>query len=249
MKPAAGETCAYCASRVDANESAKACPQCARTHHAECWEEYGGCAVVSCAAGPSEGAVGSAQVSPPDAAQPTSTAAVSLGSYPPPPVAPVILPAVGGVAAQEWAPGTTTGPVSLPDAVRDGFKKYARFSGRSSRSAYWWWQFFCVGLVVIWWALAALSGSSEAVFTALGLGLVLGWLALILPSLALTVRRLHDMNASGWWILLFIVFGFLGPLVLVQYIWFCFPGTNGPNRFGPGYNDAAPQPIIIKTSS
>ena len=45
------------------------------------------------------------------------------------------------------------------------------------------------------------------------------------------------------------VFGFLGPLVLVQYIWMCFPGTNGPNRFGPGYNDAAPQPIIIKTSS
>jgi uncharacterized membrane protein YhaH (DUF805 family) len=52
-------------------------------------------------------------------------------------------------------------------------------------------------------------------------------LALILPSLAVSVRRLHDIDRTGWWVL--IVTTAIGTLVLIY--WACLPGTSGPNRF------------------
>jgi uncharacterized membrane protein YhaH (DUF805 family) len=54
-------------------------------------------------------------------------------------------------------------------------------------------------------------------------------LVFLMPYVAVAVRRLHDTNRSGWWLLL--VFVPLGNIVLL--IWFCAPGTSGPNRFGP----------------
>jgi uncharacterized membrane protein YhaH (DUF805 family) len=54
-------------------------------------------------------------------------------------------------------------------------------------------------------------------------------LILLLPGIAVAVRRLHDMNHTGWWFL--IVFTLIGALILL--VWFCFKGTDGPNRFGP----------------
>ena len=55
-------------------------------------------------------------------------------------------------------------------------------------------------------------------------------LGLFLPSLAVTVRRLHDTDRSGWWILIAFV-PFVGAVVLIVFM--CLPGTAGPNRFGP----------------
>ena len=54
-------------------------------------------------------------------------------------------------------------------------------------------------------------------------------LALLLPGLAVAVRRLHDLDRTGWWWL--IVFTVIGIIVLI--VWFCMRGTVGPNRFGP----------------
>lgn len=59
---------------------------------------------------------------------------------------------------------------------------------------------------------------------------VIATLGLCLPGLAMTIRRLHDTNHSGWWVLL--AFGTL-PGVLLLIFWFCMKGTEGPNRFGP----------------
>jgi uncharacterized membrane protein YhaH (DUF805 family) len=67
------------------------------------------------------------------------------------------------------------------------------------------------------------------VATVLGLALVIFWLAIFIPDLAVTVRRLHDTDRSGWWYLLLIVpFGWV--LVLV---WMCTKGTDGQNDYGP----------------
>ena len=70
-------------------------------------------------------------------------------------------------------------------------------------------------------------------------------LVTILPTFAVTIRRLHDLDRSGWWIFLSFV-----PLVgaIILLIWFCTKGTSGPNRFGPGSlameaMSTAPRPV------
>ena len=189
--------------------------------------------MVSCSEGPSDAPDGPVQTLVHGATQPGSKVEVSLAGLTPPLVPP--LPGIGGVAVQEWAPGTTTGPVGLPAALLDGFNRYATVAGRSSRSAYWWWQFCLICLAVGWMTSASHSDAAFVVLSLVGL-------VIILPSLALTVRRLHDMNASGWWVLLMAVLGFVPLGGIVTLIWMCQPGTKGPNRFGPGYHDAAIQP-------
>jgi uncharacterized membrane protein YhaH (DUF805 family) len=122
-----------------------------------------------------------------------------------------------------WAPyyGAT-----LPVAVRRFFKKYATLSGRASRSEYWWWALvaFLVGLVLnIITSVAGAPGTTVAANgTAVpGPGAIVGsilmilWgLAVIVPSIALLVRRLHDANLSGWLVLVILV-PILGALALL----------------------------------
>lgn len=93
------------------------------------------------------------------------------------------------------------------------FKRYAEFSGRSSRAEFWWF-FLALFLVymVVWFVFVGAIAStimanqgnpSVGMFGALGIGGILFglvWLALIIPSIAVQVRRLHDTNRSGWWL-------------------------------------------------
>lgn len=123
-------------------------------------------------------------------------------------------------------------------AIVSGFKRFADFKGRSSRSEYWYWVLF---LVLVGWGLSGLAtflrlvsvmagGSTVLVLSSIAVSIVaiLFDLASIVPALALGVRRLHDVDKSGWWLLLeFTVIGLI-PL----FIWFCTRGTLGPNRFG-----------------
>ena len=114
----------------------------------------------------------------------------------------------------------------FPVAVRRFFKKYATFSGRASRSEYWWWVLVAAVVGIIINIITAAGGSAGATVAANGtgvpgpgatVGLVLAiiWgLATIVPSLALTVRRLHDVNLSGWLVLLGLV-PFLGAIALL----------------------------------
>jgi uncharacterized membrane protein YhaH (DUF805 family) len=77
------------------------------------------------------------------------------------------------------------------EAVKTCFQKYAVFSGRARPSEYWWWVLFNFFLVVV---LALVVSGTETGAEALS---GLAWLALLLPSLAVTVRRLHDTGRSG----------------------------------------------------
>lgn len=125
--------------------------------------------------------------------------------------------------------------MSFGEAIRSGFDNYANFSGRASRSAYWWWALFNFLVSLAAQILdRALGLGPVGADTTYGLraGVITGLLglALLLPSLAVGVRRLHDTDRSGWWLLIAII-PIIGWLVLIFF--FVTPGTPGPNRYGP----------------
>jgi len=118
--------------------------------------------------------------------------------------------------------------MSFTEAIASGIRNYLNFSARASRSEFWFWALFAFILAIIagiidfeWF------GDEDS-----GLAPVssLLSLALLLPNLAISVRRLHDGDRSGWWILLFFI-PLIGAIIIL--IWYCMRGTPGPNRFGP----------------
>ncbi len=108
------------------------------------------------------------------------------------------------------------------EAISDGFSKYATFSGRSSRSAYWWWTLFYVLIVI------GASIVDAAIKTPAFVGLV--WLAFIIPNLAVLVRRLHDVDHSGWWVLI----GFIPLVGAIVLLVFACTASGPPNKYGDG---------------
>ncbi len=101
-------------------------------------------------------------------------------------------------------------------------KKYVTFSGRARRTEYWMFVLFSVIASII---LQVLDG-------VLGLTPMLAGiysLAVLLPSLAVAIRRLHDTNRSGWWLLLAFI-PLIGIIALI--VFFCLEGEKNDNRFG-----------------
>lgn len=112
--------------------------------------------------------------------------------------------------------------MTFGEAISDGFSKYATFSGRSSRSAYWWFYLFYILVLV---GASIIDAAIKApVLTGLAV------LALFLPSLAVLVRRLHDTDHSGWWILISFV-PLVGTIVLIV---FACTDSGPPNKWGDG---------------
>lgn len=101
-------------------------------------------------------------------------------------------------------------------------KKYAVFEGRASRREFW--MFTLVNVVI-----AFLIGFAEGLLGLPKIISTLYMLAVLIPSIAVTVRRLHDMDKTGWLALLVII-PFIGSLILL--IMCAFEGTPGSNRFG-----------------
>lgn len=132
--------------------------------------------------------------------------------------------------------------MTMMEAIQSFFSRYTDFQGRSRRSEFWWvfLAFFIIGL--IWGALMGLIGGGfgpgmNPIGIALSAILGLASLAVIIPGIALSVRRFHDLGQTGWLVLVFAVLGLI-PIIgflstLGQYIWFAMPGTIGPNAYGP----------------
>ncbi|WP_369857703.1 DUF805 domain-containing protein [Candidatus Thalassolituus haligoni] len=110
------------------------------------------------------------------------------------------------------------------ESVITAFKRSLDFQGRSGRKEYWLFYLFTLVIYVV---LAVLAAATEAMLV----GVLLGFygVAIIVPSLAVSIRRMHDCNRSGWWVLINLV-----PLVGVFiYLYFAVSkGTEGENRFG-----------------
>ena len=112
----------------------------------------------------------------------------------------------------------------------DVLKKYTVFEGRAGRQEFWMFVLFSVIVSIV----VSIIGN----FLHLPFLSGLYGLAVLLPSLGVEVRRLHDIDKSGWWILIeFVpVIGFIWLLVLL-----CMAGKPGPNRFGPNpYETVSP---------
>ena len=118
--------------------------------------------------------------------------------------------------------------MKLDEAVRSVLNKYAVFEGRSSRSEYWYWMLFlwlCLVLAVIALIVVAAVLPSPVVLGAFQILLVLFYLAAILPSIAVTVRRFHDLGKSAW-NLLWSLIPFGGLYLLYLYVQPSQPGAN-----------------------
>jgi uncharacterized membrane protein YhaH (DUF805 family) len=115
-------------------------------------------------------------------------------------------------------------------AIQSGFQNYFGFSGRAPRSAYWYWVLFVVLVQIATNIVDAIAFPDFLDGTQNGPITVLVSLALLIPGLAVSVRRLHDIDRSGWWLLIAFV-----PLVgwVLIIVWQCTKGTAGANRFGP----------------
>ena len=147
--------------------------------------------------------------------------------------------------------------VSFQNAVGLGFQHYFDFKGRSTRSEYWWWLLFVVlagiALTIVDMGIGTFNYES-------GDGLLSGLfkLATLIPGLALGARRLHDINKSAWWLLMWLSFLLIIPMivllvmgmwlsflliipmiipmiipVIVLLVWAARQGDNETNRYGP----------------
>jgi uncharacterized membrane protein YhaH (DUF805 family) len=110
-------------------------------------------------------------------------------------------------------------------------ESYAKFDGRSGRAEFWW--FFLANLIV--GVVLSLLGQASTFFYII---YVIYGLALFIPSIAVGIRRLHDINRTGWWILIALV-----PLVglIVLLVFYATAGDRGTNQFGP-------EPIPLATA-
>ena len=102
------------------------------------------------------------------------------------------------------------------------WKKYAEFSGRTRRQEFWMFVLFNFLAALVAGFLDGLLGTGGALYG-------LYSLAVLIPSLAVGVRRLHDTGRSGWWLLLPLI-----PLVggIILLVFFCIESKPGANRFG-----------------
>ena len=118
--------------------------------------------------------------------------------------------------------------MGFKDAISYCFRNYVGFSGRAARSEYWYWVLFVLLLQIVAWLIdMTLFGFNTTGVNPIG---VIVSLATLLPGLAVSVRRLHDIDRLGWWVLLGLI-PVIGWIVLIY--WACLRGTVGANRFGP----------------
>ena len=100
--------------------------------------------------------------------------------------------------------------MNFQTAVKSGFRNYAQFKGRATRSEFWYWLLFSTVLTSITYVV------SPAIYTVVSL-------ALFLPGIGVAIRRMHDTDHSGWWYL----------LPIVNIVFACQGSDQGVNRFGP----------------
>ncbi|TVQ91594.1 MAG: DUF805 domain-containing protein [Chromatiaceae bacterium] len=118
-------------------------------------------------------------------------------------------------------------------------RKYSVFTGRARRKEYWFFQLFNIIILIV---LAVLDASTGTLQPELGLGLLSGlyWLAVLLPGLAVAVRRLHDTNRTGWWLLLVLI-PLLGGIILLVFM--LLDSQPGENQHGPNPKGVMASPV------
>ncbi len=123
--------------------------------------------------------------------------------------------------------------MTFSEAVKSGFDHYAKFEGRAHKAAFWWWFLFQL-LVYI---------GAEIIDAILGTPIfwIIAGLGLLLPNLSVSIRRLHDTNRTGWWILIGLI-PIIGFIVLL--IFYLQQSDPGANDYGPPMAEGAGDPPV-----
>ena len=108
-------------------------------------------------------------------------------------------------------------------------KKYTEFSGRSRRKEYWYFALFNVIITIILTMLDTALGTLNEL-TGYGVFNTAYSLAVLLPSLGVSIRRLHDIGKSGWWLLIGLI-PLIGAIILI--VFFIKDSQPGENQYGP----------------
>ncbi len=106
-------------------------------------------------------------------------------------------------------------------------KKYAVFSGRAQRAEYWYFVLFNLIIQIALTVVVGVLG--EAVATIGSIALLIYGLAILLPAIGVTIRRLHDTNRSGWWLLIAFI-PLIGIIVLIVFL--ATDSIVGENQYG-----------------
>ena len=132
-------------------------------------------------------------------------------------------------------------------------RKYAEFSGRARRREYWFFVLLCIVAMIVAGIIDGILGMTGLVAGLYGPVTLIVSLALLVPSIAVGVRRLHDTNRPGWWLLIcivpyvasvavlmsggIVVAGLLSLIALgaavLLLVFMILEGTKGPNQYGP----------------
>ena len=107
------------------------------------------------------------------------------------------------------------------------YKKTFKYSGRASKSEFWWFQLFCLIAQIVGALLDSAFGYTES-----GAFEWVAYIVILLPSLAVGARRLHDTGRSGWWQLLYLTI--IGIIILI--VWWVADGNKKNNKFGKPIN-------------
>lgn len=126
--------------------------------------------------------------------------------------------------------------MTFTQSIKTVFSKYADFKGRARRSEYWWFILFTVIISAVLNQVPPHLGTGDSAMDVSGsVWGNLFTLAVLLPTLAVTARRLHDNDRSGWWQLIGII-----PIVgwILMLIWTIKDSQPGVNRYGPNPKDS-----------
>ena len=133
--------------------------------------------------------------------------------------------------------------IGFGDAVGRYYKNYFNFYGRATRAEYWWpvlmqlIVYAGVVAVIVIMVLMDTQDTAEDIDAGLIIAVLAGILFMVLniiPSYSIAARRFHDLDQTGWLVLVFAVANaFVLVAGIAQMIWFAFPGTDGPNQYGP----------------
>jgi uncharacterized membrane protein YhaH (DUF805 family) len=112
------------------------------------------------------------------------------------------------------------------DAIKKGFKGYVVWNARSTRAEYWWWTLFAVIVAIVASILDSIIFGGD--FGAVTPLYTLTTLALFLPGLSVWIRRLHDIDRTGWWVWIGLI-PFIGLIILL--IFTLLPSKMEPTRW------------------
>ncbi len=121
------------------------------------------------------------------------------------------------------------------EAVSTCFKKSVVWEGRAPRAEYWWFELAQLLIIVAALIIDQIIGT--------GFIYIIAVIALILPSIAVLIRRLHDTDRSGWWFWIMIL-PIIGSIVILVFT--LIAGDEGDNKYGPNpYGSVAPPPPAV----